>query len=72
MQLSCLQVASGRGARRGAMDEKEPCKEAVTTTETDDTDLLLDLKVLRSGFSPTSDNKLVLDGYMEAFIEMNK
>lgn len=48
------------------MDKDELCGEATQV------DLLLDLKLLRSGFSPSSDNELALDGYMDAYTEINK
>lgn len=35
-------------------------------------DLLMDPKLLRSGFTPTQDNELSLDGYIGAYLEMNK
>ncbi|XP_050732752.1 ceramide-1-phosphate transfer protein-like isoform X2 [Eriocheir sinensis] len=35
-------------------------------------DLILDYKVLTAGLTPTPDNLLYLDGYLDAYIEMNK
>ncbi|KAK8396927.1 hypothetical protein O3P69_005133 [Scylla paramamosain] len=50
------------------MDSKEMSKEEAATQA----DLLMDLKLLRSGFTPTPDNELSLDSYIGAYLEMNK